>query len=84
MKKTMKNRSEFKDIEILKERQRLRILEQELKLKSEFRELGESLTARKLQTTLQENLLGGSGIAFKLGFMAVNLIIDRIRNRKRR
>lgn len=77
----MKSRKEYKDIEILKERQRLRILEQELKLKSEFRDLGEYFTAKKIQTSIQENLLGGSGIAFKLGFLAVNLIMDRMRNR---
>lgn len=80
----MKNKMEYKDIDILKKRQRLRILEQEMKLKAEFREMGEYFTAKKLQTSLQENLIGGSGIAFKLGFLAVNLIMDRIRNRKKR
>ena len=79
-----KNDTVFQDIEILKERQRLRILQQEMKIKSEFSELAKSLTGERLRNNLQENLLGNSGLAFKLGFLAVNLITDRIRNRKRK
>jgi hypothetical protein len=77
-----KSKASFKDIEILKERLRLRILEQELKIKSEFRELGDRFTGQRLKNSIQENLLGNSGLAFKLGFMAVNLIAEGIRNRR--
>ena len=79
-----KDRPEFKDIEVLKERQRLRILEQELRIKSEFRELGDRLTGKNLRNTIEESLVSNSGLAFKLGFMAVNLILERVRNRKRK
>ena len=79
-----KNKPEYKDFEFLKDRQRLRILEQEMKLKEEFRELGDRFTGQRLKTTIQDNLLGNSGLAFKLGFMAVSLIADRIRNRKKK
>lgn len=82
MRKMPKSKAKFKDIEILKERLRYRILEQELELKSEFSELGDRLTGQRLKNTIQENLLGNSGLAFKLGFMAVNLIAEGIRNRR--
>jgi hypothetical protein len=78
------NRPEFKDIEILKERQRLRILEQEMQIRAEFKELGDRLTGKHLRQTVEETLVSNSGMAFKLGFMAVNLIMDRIRERKKR
>jgi hypothetical protein len=79
-----KDRPEFKDIEVLKERQRLRILEQELKIKSELKDLGDRFTGQRLKTTIQENLMGNSGLAFKLGFMAVSLIMDRVRKRRKK
>ena len=81
----MKNKkTDFLDLEILKEKQRLRILEQELRIKSEFRELGDRLTGKNLRNTIEESLVSNSGLAFKLGFMAVNLILERVRNRKRK
>jgi hypothetical protein len=79
-----KDRPEFKDIEVLKERQRLRILEQELKIKSELKDLGDRFTGQRLKATIQENLMSNSGLAFKLGFMAVSLIMDRVRKRRRK
>lgn len=79
-----KGKHEFKDIEILKERQQLRILQQEMRIKAEFKELGDRLTGKNLRQTVEETLIGNSGMAFKLGFMAVNLILDRIRERKKR
>jgi hypothetical protein len=78
-----KNKKDFQEIEILKERQKLRILEQEMKIKSGFRELSDNLTGASIKRRLQENLFGGSGLAFKLGFMAVSLLTDRIRRKRK-
>jgi hypothetical protein len=79
-----KSKPEFKDIEILKERQQLRILEQEIRIKAEFKELGDRLTGKQLRNTVEETLISNSGMALKLGFMAFNLIMDRIRERRNR
>ena len=79
-----RSNKDFIDLEILKERQRLRILEQEMKIRMELKELGDRLTGRNLRNTVEESIVGNSGLAFKLGFMAVNLIMERIRNRKTR
>jgi hypothetical protein len=81
----MKNNSkDFQEIEILKERQKLRILQQEMKIKSGFRELTDKLTGAALLNRVRENLFSGSGLAFKLGFMAVSMITDRISKHKRK
>jgi len=79
-----KDRHLFRDLEILKERQRLRILQQELKIKAEFRELGDRIIGKNLRNTIGESLVSNSGLAFKLGFMAVNLVMDRIRSRNKK
>ena len=79
-----KNNKDFEQIEILKERQRLRILEQEMKIKSGFKELGDNLTGAALISKVKENLFSGSGLAFKLGFMAVSLLSDQIRRRRKK
>lgn len=79
-----KNSKDFPEIELLKERQKVRILEQELKIKSSFRELSNNLTGSAIKNRLQENLFSGSGIAFKLGFMAVSLLTDRIRRKRKK
>lgn len=79
-----KNNKGFQEIELLKERQKFRILEQELKIKSSFRELTDNLTGTDIKNRIRENLFGGSGIAFKLGFMAVSLLTDRIRRKRKK
>jgi len=79
-----KQRTEFKDIDILKEKQKLRILEQEMRIRAGVRELGDRLAGRKLRQTIEEGIVGNSGLAFKLGFMAVSLIMSRARKRKRK
>lgn len=79
-----KNKKDFQEIEMLKERQKLKILEQELKIKSSFKAFSDHLTGASIKQRLQENLIGGSGLAFKLGFMAVSMITDRISKRKRK
>lgn len=81
----MKNRqTDFQDLEILKEKYKFRILEQELRIKSTVKELGESLTGASMVKKLQDNMFGGTGIAFKLGFLAVALIRDRFRERRKK
>jgi hypothetical protein len=79
-----KNRLYSSDIEILKERQKLRILQQEMKIKSGFRELSDNLTGTSLKNRIQDNLFSGSGLAFKLGFMAVSMITERIKRRRKK
>jgi hypothetical protein len=79
-----KNSKEFEQIEILKERQKLRILEQEIKMKSGIRELSENLTGVALARKLKESLFSGPALAMKLGFLAVSLISQRIRRRRRK
>ncbi len=85
MKKAMKRNKEiFQEIEILKERQRLRILEQEIKIKASARGLSDSITGAALVRKIQNNLFSGSGLAFRLGFMAVSLISDRMRKKRKK
>lgn len=79
-----KNRLYSTDIEILKERQKLRILQQELMIKSGFRELSDNLTGTSIKNRIKDNLFSGSGLAFKLGFMAVSLLSDQIKRRRKK
>ena len=79
-----KNKKDFQEIEILKERQRLRILEQEIRIKSGFRELSDNLTGTALRNRIKENLFSSSGLAFKLGFMAVSLLTERLKRRRKK
>jgi hypothetical protein len=79
-----KNNKDFQDIEILKARQKLLILEQELKIKSSFSKLSDNLTGTSIKNRIQENLIGGSGLAFKLGFLAVSIIAEQIRRRRKK
>ena len=79
-----KNNKEFELIEILKERQKLRILEQEKKLKSDFKELSLNLTGTALAKRLRDNLLRSPGLAMKLGFLAVSLVSGRFRRKRKR
>lgn len=81
MKKTSKD---FQEIQLLKERQKLRILEQELQIMSSFKELSGNLTGSAIKTRIQENLFSGSGLAFKLGFMAVSLLTDRFKRKRKK
>jgi hypothetical protein len=74
----------FREIELLKERQRLRIIQQELKIKSNFRELSDNLTGITLINRVKDNLFSGSGLAFKLGFMAVSLLTDRLKRKRKK
>jgi hypothetical protein len=79
----MKNK-DFPQIDILKEHQRLRILEQEIKMKASLRELSDNLTGVKVINRLKENLFSGSGLAFKLGFMAVSILRDRMKSKRKK
>jgi len=80
--KRKKNR-DFEEIELLKQKYMLRIDEQERAIKSTFIEFRENITGATVLNKVKGNLFGGSGLAFKLGFMAVSLMIDRL-NRKRK
>jgi hypothetical protein len=75
MKKVNKD---FREIEILKERHRLRLLEQEIKIKASFSELTDNLTGVALLNKVKDNLFIGSGLAFKLGYMAVTLLRNKL------
>ena len=79
-----KNSIDFQQIQILQERHKLRILEQEMKIKSSFRELSDKLTGASIKKHLQENLFSGSGLAFKLGFLAISLLTDRFRRKRKK
>jgi hypothetical protein len=82
--KMKKVNKDFLEIEILKERYKLRIMEQELKIKSGFNELTDNLTGVALLNKFKENLFSGSGFAFKLGFMVVTLLRDRLSRKKKK
>jgi hypothetical protein len=82
--KMKKNNREFEQITILKERQKLRILEQEKILKSGLKELGDNLTGAALMRKLKENLIGGSGLAIKLGFLAASIFNEQLRRKRKR
>jgi len=74
-----KRNKDFQQIELLKERQKLRILQKELEIKSNLKDLSDNLTGVAIVNRLKENLFSGNGLAFKLGFMAVSLLTDRIK-----
>ena len=78
-----KNKKEFEQIEILKELQKLRILEQENRLKSGLKDLSNNLTGAALMSKVKENLFSGSGLAIKLGFLAFSLISGRIKRKRK-
>ena len=80
--KMEKRKRDFDEIEILKERFRYRILEQELKIKSGFSELSDNLTGVALLNKVRDNLFSGSGFAFKLGFMAVTLLKKKLAQKR--
>jgi hypothetical protein len=80
----MKKNKNFQDIELLKERHRLRILKQELKIKAGLNELTDNLTGVAVINKVKENLFSGSGFAFKLGFMAVTMLRNRLNRKKKK
>ncbi|MCU0371385.1 MAG: hypothetical protein MUC31_08215 [Bacteroidales bacterium] len=79
-----KRNNDFSEIEILKERYNYRIQMQELKVKAAFTELSDNLTGATLFNNIKENLFSGSGFAFKLGFIAVTLLRNRLKRQKMR
>ena len=81
--KRKKNR-EFEEIEILKERFLLRIQAQEAEIKSTAVEFRDNITGAVLLGKLKDNLFGGSGLAFRLGFMAVTMLRNRMKQKSGR
>jgi hypothetical protein len=81
-----KSKKEFEQIEILKERMKLRILEQEISIKADIKELGANLTGAALTKQLKESLFKGPGLglAMKLGFLAYSLVSDRMRRKRKK
>jgi hypothetical protein len=79
----MKKRiDDFDEIDRLKEIYRRRIGDQELRIRSDFREFTDNITGAALLNRVRENLFTGPGFAFKLGFMAVTLLRKRLSERK--
>lgn len=74
---------DFEEIELLKNKYQIRIDDQEHAIKSTFNEFRDNLTGTPVLNKVKENLFSGSGLAFKLGFMAISLMRDRL-NRKRK
>jgi hypothetical protein len=70
---------DFEEIEILKQKYLQRISDQEQVMKASFTEVRDNITGFSLLNKLKENLMGGSGLAFRLGFMAVSLIRSRMK-----
>ncbi len=75
-------RNDFDEIDRLKERYQHRILLQEQKIRTGFKDLGDNLTGVTLFNQVRDNLFTGQGFAFKLGFMAMTLLRRRLEQRK--
>lgn len=75
---------EFEEIEILKQKYLQRIQAQETEIKSTAVEFRDNVTGAVLMDKLKDNLFGGSGLAFRLGFMAVTMLRDRLKQRSGR
>lgn len=82
--KMKKRNDDFAEIELLKDRYRTRILDQELRIKSGFSVLTDNLSGAALLNRVRENLFSGSGLAFRLGFLAVTLMRKKLAERKRK
>lgn len=77
-----KMNKEFEEIEVLKDIYRKRIRAQEESLKTSFTGLRDNLTGAVLLNKIRENMFGGPGLAFRLGFMAVTLIRRRMKQKQ--
>ena len=53
-------------------------------LRSSFSEITDNLTGAALLNKVRENLFSGSGFAFKLGFMAVNMLRNKLGQNKKK
>ena len=81
----MKKRNrDFEEITLLKRQMRSRITEQEAEIKSSLIGLRDNLTGTVLIDKVRNNLFSGSGLAFKLGFMAVTMLRKRLQNKPAR
>lgn len=81
----MKKRNrDFEEIDLLKRQMRSRINEQEAEIKSSLIELRDNITGAVLIEKVRNNLFSGSGLAFKLGFMAVTMLRKRLQGKPAR
>ncbi len=76
--------SDFREIEILKEKYLQRINVQENEIKSTFIEFRDNITGAVIINKLKDNLFGGPGLAFRLGFMAVTMLRQKLKDRAKR
>lgn len=81
--KRKKNR-DFEEIEILKQKYLQKVADQEEMIKTTLVSVRDNVTGAVLLGKLKDNLLNGSGLAFRLGFMAVSLLRDRMRRKSGR
>jgi len=80
----MKSRKlKFNDLKLKKEQMRLRVMEQELLVRSGFRDLGRSLSPANIGNQLFSGLLQNPETAVKIGYFLVSLFRAR-RARKRK
>jgi hypothetical protein len=77
-----KMNKDFEEIEVLKDIYRKRIRAQEESLKASYTGLRDNLTGAVLLNKIRENLFGGPGLAFRLGFMAVTLIRRKMKQKQ--
>jgi hypothetical protein len=78
--KRKKNR-DFEEIEILKQKYLLRLADQEEEIKSSLIDLRDNITGVTVLSRVKDNLFSGSGLAFKLGVMAVTMLRKRMKQK---
>jgi hypothetical protein len=49
-----------------------------------MKDLSDNLTGAALMSKLKENLFSGSGLAIKLGFLAVTLISEQMKRKRKK
>jgi hypothetical protein len=81
--KMNKERPTYYNFRLRREQMKLRILKQELLIKSGFKELSGELTFTSLKRRLLEKLVDRPGTAFHLGMKAISFLTGK-RKRKRR
>ena len=81
--KKKKNR-DFEEIDILKKKYLKMIDDQETAVRSAFVGLRDNITGVTLLNQVKNSLFGGPGLAFRLGFMTVSMLRERLKKRSKR